>query len=48
VKARFVSTVEVELKEALEFYEVAEAGLGARFLNEVNACVDRVVANTLA
>jgi len=32
VKARFVSTAELELKEAMEFYESAREGLGAEFL----------------
>jgi len=35
VKARFVSTAELELKEAVEFYESARAGLGGEFLAEV-------------
>jgi ParE toxin of type II toxin-antitoxin system, parDE len=37
VKARFVSTAELELKEAMEFYESARAGLGVEFLAEVEA-----------
>ncbi|MDD5141761.1 MAG: type II toxin-antitoxin system RelE/ParE family toxin [Verrucomicrobiales bacterium] len=37
MRARFVSTAELELKEAMEFYESARAGLGAEFLREVEA-----------
>jgi plasmid stabilization system protein ParE len=37
VKARFASTAERELKEAMEFYESARQGLGAEFLAEVEA-----------
>ena len=37
MKARFVSTAERELKEAMEFYESARQGLGAEFLAEVEA-----------
>ena len=37
MKARFVSTAELELKEAMEFYESARTGLGAEFLAEVEA-----------
>ena len=39
MKARFLSTAELELKEALEFYEEAQPGLGQRFLLEVEATV---------
>jgi len=35
VKVRFASTAELELKEAMEFYESAREGLGAEFLAEV-------------
>jgi hypothetical protein len=37
VKARLVSTAELELKAAVQFYESARAGLGAEFLSEVEA-----------
>lgn len=37
MNARFVSTAELELNEAMEFYESARAGLGAEFLSEVEA-----------
>ena len=37
MKARFTSTAELELKEAMEFYQSAQAGLGADFLAEVQA-----------
>jgi hypothetical protein len=39
VNVRFISTAEAELKEAIEFYEAAENGLGARFLDEVEDTV---------
>jgi plasmid stabilization system protein ParE len=45
VKARFVSTAEKELQEAIEFYEAAENGLGARFLDEIESAVARIEAN---
>jgi plasmid stabilization system protein ParE len=44
VKARFLSTAERELQQAVEFYESAENGLGARFLDEVEAAVARITA----
>ena len=37
MKARFASTAERELKEAMGFYESARQGLGAEFLAEVEA-----------
>ena len=37
MKARFASTAERELKEAMEYYQSAQAGLGAEFLAEVEA-----------
>ena len=43
MKARFTSTAEVELQKAIEFYEAAENGLGAAFLAEVEATVERVL-----
>jgi hypothetical protein len=39
VEARFLSTAELELKEAMEFYEAARRGLGAEFLDEIEATV---------
>ncbi|MGD0262644.1 MAG: type II toxin-antitoxin system RelE/ParE family toxin [Verrucomicrobiota bacterium] len=48
MNARFTSTAERELQEAIEFYEAAENGLGARFLDEVEAAVARIVAHPLA
>jgi hypothetical protein len=32
VKSRFLSSAELELKEAMEFYETAREGLGFEFL----------------
>lgn len=42
MKARFVSTAELELKEAMEFYESAREGLGAEFLAEVEATTNLI------
>jgi len=39
VKARFLSTAEIELKEAMEFYEAAREGLGAEFFAEIETTV---------
>ena len=48
MKARLVSTAEIELQEATEFYEAAEQGLGAMFLDEVEAALARIEAHPLA
>jgi toxin ParE1/3/4 len=48
VKARFTSTAEIELREAMEFYEATQNGLGARFLEEVEAAVKLIEAHPLA
>ena len=45
MKARFNSAAERELQEALEFYEAVKNGLGARFLDEVEAATARIVAH---
>jgi toxin ParE1/3/4 len=48
VKARFLSTAELELKEAMEFYEAARRGLGAEFLDEIEATVSLIEEYPLA
>jgi hypothetical protein len=48
VKARFVSTAETELKEAMEFYESTREGLGAEFLAEVEATTNLIESFPLA
>jgi len=48
VKARFLSTAELELKEAIEFYEAAREGLGTEFLAEIGAAVSLIEAHPLA
>ncbi|MEK7686510.1 MAG: type II toxin-antitoxin system RelE/ParE family toxin [Verrucomicrobiota bacterium] len=48
MKARFTSPAELELKEAIEFYESAQTGLGARFLAAVEAAVKLIEAYPLA
>ena len=39
MKARFLSSAEAELREALEFYESAQPGLGDQFLDEIESAV---------
>ncbi|HEX3889341.1 MAG TPA: type II toxin-antitoxin system RelE/ParE family toxin [Verrucomicrobiae bacterium] len=48
MKARFVSTAETELKEAMEFYESTREGLGAEFLAEVEATTNLIESFPLA
>jgi hypothetical protein len=48
VNVRFLSTAETELQEAIEFYEATENGLGARFLEEVEAAVERIIRHPQA
>ena len=48
MKARFLSTAELELKQAMEFYETAQEGLGAEFLAEIEAAVSLIEAHPLA
>lgn len=43
--ARFTSAPGAELREAVAFYEAAENGLGASFLDEVEAAVAPILAN---
>ena len=45
---RFLSTAELELKEAMEFYEAAREGLGAEFLAEIETTVSLIEAHPLA
>jgi len=48
VKVRFASTAELELKEAMDFYESARTGLGAEFLAEVEATTNLIESFPLA
>jgi ParE toxin of type II toxin-antitoxin system, parDE len=48
VKARFLATAELELKEAMEFYEAAREGLGVEFLTEIDVTVSLIEAHPLA
>lgn len=41
---RFLSPALVELTEATQYYEEKVSGLGADFIDEVNAAVDRILA----
>ena len=44
----FTSIAELELKEAMEFYETKQAGLGAEFLAEVEAATLLIEAHPQA
>lgn len=48
MKVRFVSVAETELREAMEFYETARAGLVAEPLAEVEAATHLIEAHPLA
>ena len=48
MKARFASTAEGELREAMEFYQSAREGLGAEFLLEVEATTNLIESFPLA
>lgn len=48
MKGRLVSIAELELKEAMEFYESARTGLGAEFLAEVEAAIRLIESFPLA
>jgi plasmid stabilization system protein ParE len=39
---RFTSAANKELRAALLFYEEAETGLGAKFLDEIEATIERI------
>ena len=42
MNARFSAAASLELREAIEFYEQQQPGLGLRFLNEVEKTVERI------
>lgn len=42
-KYRFTSAALSELREATLYYEENESGLGLRFLDEIDAAVDRIL-----
>jgi plasmid stabilization system protein ParE len=42
-KYRFTSAALSELKEAVVYYEREEAGLGLRFLDEIDSAVNRIL-----
>ena len=48
MKVRFTSTAELELKEAMEFYQAAQPGLGADFLAEAQAATQLIQSFPLA
>lgn len=48
MKVRFTSMAELELKEALEFYQAAQPGLGAEFLAEVQVTTQLIESFPLA
>lgn len=39
---KFLRIAEDELENAIVYYEGKEAGLGLRFLTEINNCLDRI------
>ena len=47
MKARFLSTAQIELKEALGYYEAEQQGLGSKFLKEVKAATRLIEAHPL-
>lgn len=47
MKVQFVSTAELELKEAMDFYESAQQGLGAKFLGAVEAATRLIESHPL-
>jgi len=48
VDVQFTLSAELELKEAMDFYEAAQAGLGAEFLVEVEATTNLIQCHPLA
>lgn len=48
MKAHFLSTAELELREAVEFYEAARKGLGSEFLAAVEATTHLIESYPLA
>lgn len=48
MKARFTSIAELEIKEAMAFYESKRAGLGGEFLAEIEAAVRLIEAHPQA
>lgn len=48
MKARLVSTAQLELKAASEYYESARKGLGLEFLAEVEATIRLIESHPLA
>ncbi len=48
MKIRFASVAETELKEAVEFYEGVENGLGGELLNEIESAIQRIALHPSA
>jgi plasmid stabilization system protein ParE len=48
VRLRFTSSAEQELREAIEFYDEVENGLGGRLLDEIEAATERIFRNPMA
>lgn len=42
MKIAFVSAAQAELADALAYYDAQQPGLGASFLTELEACIERV------
>ena len=45
MKVTFLSVAEMELAEALSYYEEQQAGLGIQFAAEVDRAIERIVAH---
>lgn len=43
MKIRFLSPANIELDEAVRYYEHQMAGLGYRFFQEVSAAIERII-----
>ena len=48
MNVRFTSVAEMELRAAMEFYEAAQTGLGAKFLSEIEVATRLIEAHPLA
>jgi hypothetical protein len=42
MKVRYLSVAQLELEDAIEFYESVDSGLGIRFYSEIRNSIDRI------
>jgi hypothetical protein len=47
LKYRFLRAAEIELEEAVAYYDEQELGLGDRFLDQVARAIDQIATNPL-